>query len=51
MPLFIPLAIGALMGKAGTKEKGKEQFVAVKGRLHKDGTVGRPSIRKKAKSK
>jgi len=51
MPIIIPLALGALFGKATAKKKGKEQFVAVKGRIHKDGTTGPPHIRKKAKSK
>jgi hypothetical protein len=50
LPL-IPLAIGALIGGAGKKKAGREAFVAVKGRLHKDGTVGKPSIRRKPKSK
>jgi hypothetical protein len=52
MPLpLIPLAIGALMGKTATKKEGKEQFQAVKGRKHKDGTTGKPHIRKKASSR
>jgi hypothetical protein len=52
MPLpLIPLAIGALFGKAATKKQGKEQFQAVKGRKHKDGTIGKAYIRKKAKSR
>jgi hypothetical protein len=50
MPIpLIPLAIGALMGSAATEKKGKEQFQAVKGRKHKDGTTGKAFIRKKAK--
>jgi hypothetical protein len=49
MPLpFIAAAVGALMGNATKKPKGKEQFVAVKGRKRKDGTTGKAHIRKKA---
>jgi hypothetical protein len=52
MPLPILLAVGAFAaGKAATKTDGKEQFVAVKGKRHKDGTVGKPFIKKKPKSK
>ena len=46
----IPLAIGALLGGTAVK-KGKDQFQAVKGRKHKDGTTGKAFIRKKAKRK
>jgi hypothetical protein len=50
MPLFIPVAIGALLGSATTKKKSdKKDFVAVKGRKRKDGTVGGPHIRRKKK--
>jgi hypothetical protein len=51
MPLFIPLAIAALAGRATSTKEGKEQYVAVKGKKLKDGTVGKPHIRKKAKSR
>jgi hypothetical protein len=48
MPLpLISLAIGALLGGAGSK--GKKDFQAVKGRKKKDGTTGKAYIRKKAK--
>jgi hypothetical protein len=51
MPLpLIPLALGALLGKAATRKKGKEQFQAVKGRRRKDGTTGKAYIRKKPKA-
>jgi hypothetical protein len=46
MPLpLIPLAIGALFGKSGSKTK--DDFQAVKGRKKKDGTTGKAYIRKK----
>jgi len=52
MPIpLITLALGALFGKATTKKAGKEQFVAVKGRKRKDGSVGKPGIRRKPKAK
>lgn len=52
MPLpLIPIAIGALFGKAATKKEGKEQFQAVKGRKRKDGTVGKAYLRRKPKSR
>jgi hypothetical protein len=52
MPLpLLPLAIGALFGKAATKKEGKEQFQAVKGRKRRDGTTGKAYLRKKAKAK
>ena len=50
MPLpLIPLAVGALMGRAGKKKEGKEQFVAVKGRTRKDGSVWKARNQKEAK--
>lgn len=52
MPLpLIPIAIGALFGRATKKKQGKEQFQAVRGRKRNDGTTGKPYIRKKANSK
>jgi hypothetical protein len=46
MPLpLIPLALGALFGSAGNKEK--KDFQAVKGRKKKDGTTGKAYVRKK----
>jgi hypothetical protein len=49
MPIpLIPLAIAALFGSAATK-KGKEDFQAVKGKKKKDGTTGKPHVRKRAK--
>lgn len=47
MPILIPLAIGALFGK--TKGAKKDDFQAVKGRKKKDGTTGKPYVRKKRK--
>jgi hypothetical protein len=52
MPLpLIPLALGALMGKASTKKEGKEQYQAVKGKKHKDGTTGKAFIRRRPKAR
>ena len=52
MPLpLIPLAIGALLGKAATKKTGKKDLQAVKGRKKKDGTTGKAYIRTKPKKK
>jgi hypothetical protein len=51
MPLpIVPLALGALFGGAANK-KDKKDFQAVKGRKKKDGTTGKPHVRKKAKKK
>jgi hypothetical protein len=51
MPVpIIPIVVGALLGKDSGKSD-KNDFQAVKGRKKKDGTVGKPFIRKKAKSK
>jgi hypothetical protein len=52
MPLpLIALGVAALAGRATSKKEGKEQFVAVKGKKHKDGTVGKAYIKRKSKSK
>ena len=49
---LIPLAIGALLGSVGDKDKkDKKEFQAVKGRKKKDGTTGKAYVRKKAKKK
>ena len=48
---LIPLAIGALLGGAGKDKADKKDFVAVRGRRRKDGTVGKPSIRRKPRSR
>jgi hypothetical protein len=48
MPFFIPAALGALVGRATTKKKSdKSDFVAVSGRKRKDGTTGKPFIKRK----
>lgn len=50
MPIpLIPIAIGALVGGAGKKEK--KDFQAVKGHKKKDGTTGKAYVRKKSKKK
>jgi hypothetical protein len=46
---IVPLALGALLGKAASKSK--DDFQAVKGRKKKDGTTGKAYVRKKAKKK
>jgi hypothetical protein len=52
MPLpLIALGAAALAGRATSKREGKEQFVAVKGKKHKDGTTGKAFVRKRAKSR
>ena len=53
MPIFIPAAIGALIGRASTKKKksDKDDFVAVRGRKRADGSTGDPHIRRKRKKK
>jgi hypothetical protein len=48
MPLpIIPLVLGALIGGAAAKSDAKSGLQAVKGRKKKDGTTGKPYIRKK----
>ena len=49
MPFFIPVAIGALLGASTKKKSDKKDFVAVKGRQKKDGTMSGPHIRRKKK--
>jgi len=52
MPIpLISLAIGALLGNTGKKKADKSQFVAVKGRKRKDGSLGKATIRRKPKSR
>jgi hypothetical protein len=46
---LLPLALGALAGRAGNKKK--QDFQAVKGRKRKDGTTGKAYVRRKAKKK
>jgi hypothetical protein len=46
MPIPIAaLALGALLGKSGNKDK--DDFQAVKGRKKKDGTTSKAYVRKK----
>ena len=50
MPIpIVPFALGALLGKAGSKSK--DDFQAVKGRKKRDGTRGKAYVRKKAKKR
>jgi hypothetical protein len=49
--IHVVIAAGAALVNAIRKGKDKEDFVAVKGRKHKDGTVGKASIRRRRKSR